>query len=110
MRFDGGINLLFHLVWFFRILLNCKTLPITSWTPLLAQSANICQHCSQFCGVVAPVLLRAHAPSKLFLVFEPRITLTVPIPENAQPGSSDPGCTGELSTISYQPRSRPRRR
>ena len=34
--------------------------------------------------------------------FEPRIAWTAQIPENAQPGSFDPGCARELSTISQR--------
>jgi len=39
--------------------------------------------------------------ASFFQFFEPRITPTARIPENAQPGSFDPGCAGEPSTIDY---------
>jgi len=45
--------------------------------------------------------VRKRLASFFFSFFEPPITSIAQIPENPQPGSFDPGCVRELSTIDY---------
>src|SRR6266550_5632810 len=68
-----------------------------------SESATSASTLFPVCGWFPQGLSAAEIFGKLFLqFFEPRIAWAAQIPENAQPGSFDPGCARELSTISQR--------